>query len=49
VLAKSNAQLVERLVRIVRDLGLEVASPDEARRMLAMPTLKERSGRKAAA
>jgi len=33
-LAKSNAQLVERSVRIIRDLGLEIASPDEARQIL---------------
>ena len=37
VLAKSNAQLVERLVRCIHDLGLEVASPDEARAILGMP------------
>lgn len=48
VLAKSNAQLVERLVRCVRDLGLEVASPDEARHMLGMPKLKDRAASKAA-
>jgi len=48
VLAKSNAQLVERLVRCVRELGLEVASPDEARQMLGMPKLKERAAPKAA-
>lgn len=37
VLAESNAQLVERAVRIVRELGREVASPEEAREMLHMP------------
>jgi len=37
VLASSNAQLVERLVRCIHDLGLEVASPDEARAMLGVP------------
>ena len=37
VLAKSNAQLVERAVRIVRELGREVATPEEAREMLHMP------------
>ena len=36
-LAKSNAQLVERAVRIVRELGREVATPEEAREMLHMP------------
>jgi 3-keto-5-aminohexanoate cleavage enzyme len=39
-LATSNAQLVERLARFVRDLGLEVASPEEARAMLGIPSLK---------
>ncbi len=32
----SNAQLVERTVRIIRELGLEPASPDEAREMLGL-------------
>ena len=36
VLATSNAQLVERLVRCVGDLGLEVASPNEARELLGV-------------
>jgi 3-keto-5-aminohexanoate cleavage enzyme len=36
-LAKSNAQLVERAVRICRELGREVATPEEARQMLGMP------------
>ena len=40
VLATSNAQLVERLVRCIRDLGLEVASPDEARVMLGVPVVR---------
>ena len=47
VLAKSNTQLVERLVRCVRDLGLEVASPDQARQMLGMPKLKDRAAKAA--
>jgi 3-keto-5-aminohexanoate cleavage enzyme len=47
VLAKSNAQLVERLVRCVRELGLEVASPAEARQMLGMSKLKDRAARSA--
>ena len=33
-LLKSNAEMVERAVRIIRELGLEVASPDEAREIL---------------
>ena len=35
-LAKSNAQLVERIVRIARELGHEIASPDEAREILGI-------------
>ena len=36
VLAKSNAQLVERSVRIARELNIEPASPDEARKILGV-------------
>lgn len=36
VLASGNAQLVERLVRLAHDLGLEVASPAEARQRLGL-------------
>jgi 3-keto-5-aminohexanoate cleavage enzyme len=32
--AKSNAQLVERIVRIAKELGREVATPDETREIL---------------
>ncbi len=35
-LAKSNAQLVERLVRLSREVGREIASPDEARHILRL-------------
>ena len=35
-LAKSNAQLVERIVGIARDIGFEIASPDEAREMMGI-------------
>ena len=34
VLAKSNAELVEKMVRIVRELGMEPATSDETREML---------------
>lgn len=37
--AKSNAQLVERIVRVIRDLGLEPATPQEARDMLGIAQL----------
>ncbi|MCD5416160.1 3-keto-5-aminohexanoate cleavage protein [Candidatus Bipolaricaulota bacterium] len=36
VLAKSNAQLVERVVRIAQELGREIATPDEARQILGI-------------
>lgn len=36
VLAESNAQLVERMARISRELGREVATPDEARSILGL-------------
>ncbi len=34
--AKTNAQLVEKIVRISREVGREIATPEEARKMLAM-------------
>ena len=36
VLAKSNAQLVERTARLARELGREPASPNEARQILKL-------------
>lgn len=36
VLAKSNAELVEKATRIIRELGLEVARVDEARNILPL-------------
>jgi uncharacterized protein (DUF849 family) len=36
VLAKSNAELVEKVVRISRELGREIATPDEARKILGL-------------
>ncbi|MFA6224359.1 MAG: 3-keto-5-aminohexanoate cleavage protein [Desulfomonilaceae bacterium] len=39
VKAKSNAQQVEKIVRIARELGLEPATPDEARQMLGLKGL----------
>jgi len=36
VLAKSNAELVEKVVRIARELGREIATPDEARSILGL-------------
>ena len=36
-LAKSNAELVEKIVRIARELDREIATPEEARRILHLP------------
>ena len=36
VLAKSSAEQVEKIVRIARELSLEIASPDEARKILGL-------------
>lgn len=37
VLAKSNAELVERAASLVRTLGREVATPSQARELLSLP------------
>ena len=39
-LAESNAQLVARATRIGKELGCEIATPDEARQMLGISKLK---------
>ena len=36
LLAKSNGELVEKVVRISRELGREIATPNEARRILGL-------------
>ncbi len=36
VLAHSNAQLVERIARIAKEMDREVATPDEARKILGL-------------
>lgn len=36
----TNGQLVARAVRIIEDLGMSVATPDEAREMLRLPAAK---------
>ncbi len=38
-LAKSNAQLVAKSVRIIKDLGFEIATPEEAREIIGLPKL----------
>ena len=37
VLAKSNGELVEKVVRLAKELGRAVATPDEARAILSIP------------
>jgi 3-keto-5-aminohexanoate cleavage enzyme len=37
VLARTNAQFVERIVRIAREYGREIATPQEARQILHIP------------
>jgi 3-keto-5-aminohexanoate cleavage enzyme len=34
--AKSNAEMVEKAVRLARELGREIASPEEARKILGL-------------
>lgn len=36
VLAKSNAEFVEQMVRLSREVGREIATPDEARKILSL-------------
>lgn len=40
VLAKSNGELVEKVVRLAKELGREIATPAEAREILSLPALK---------
>lgn len=37
VRAKSNAELVDKIVRLAKELGREIATPDDARRILHLP------------
>jgi uncharacterized protein (DUF849 family) len=39
----NNVELVERIVRIVRDMGLEPANPTEARKLMGLPRRKAAS------
>jgi 3-keto-5-aminohexanoate cleavage enzyme len=40
VLAKSNGELVEKVVRIAKELGRPIATSDEAREILGLPPRK---------
>jgi 3-keto-5-aminohexanoate cleavage enzyme len=35
--AKCNAELVEKIVKISRELGREIATPSEARKITGLP------------
>ena len=39
VMAKSNAEQVEKIIKIARELGIEPATPDEARQLLGLKGL----------
>jgi len=43
VLAKNNAELVTKIVRVAREMGKEVATPDEARALLGLEPARQRS------
>ena len=39
----NNVELVERIVRVIRELGLEPATPAEARQMIGLPRRRAES------
>ena len=41
VLAKSNAEQVSKIIRIAEELGIEPATPSEARQMLGLKGLDQ--------
>lgn len=41
VLAKSNADQIKKIIRIAKELGIEPATPDEARKMLGLKGLAQ--------
>ncbi|MDE5762673.1 MAG: 3-keto-5-aminohexanoate cleavage protein, partial [Bacteroidales bacterium] len=41
VLAKNNGELVAKVVRLAKELGREIANPEEARRILSLPARKK--------
>lgn len=42
--ARTNAELVEKIVRIARDMGREPATPDEAREIIKLPARDKAQG-----
>lgn len=49
ILATSNAQFVERVVKIAREIGRDVATAEEAREILRLPTPQRAAGISSAA
>jgi 3-keto-5-aminohexanoate cleavage enzyme len=41
VLARSNAEQVEKVVRLARELGRDIATADEAREMLSLKGMNQ--------
>jgi len=41
ILAKSNSELVERIIRLATDFGRKIATPHEEREILGMLTRKK--------
>jgi 3-keto-5-aminohexanoate cleavage enzyme len=41
--AKSNAELVESILRIAKELGREIATPDDARKILGLHQQRRQS------
>jgi len=39
----NNVELVERIVRIIRDMGLEPATPAQARQLIGLPRAQGKS------
>ena len=44
--AKSNVELVSRIARIAKDLGRQIATPDDVRKMLKLPGAKAKKKRR---
>lgn len=44
VLAKSNGELVEKVVKMAKLFGRDIASPEEARQILSLPKFEDRKG-----
>ena len=44
-LARGNAELVEKIVRLARELGRDIATPEEARRITGLPARQPNLGK----